>query len=161
MKFFPFYTTFKSKATNKQMTNSSAENRNMTGFNLNWFLKDKNGSQLTDKLPPRQEDWKQEIPTPKYEQHWLEEMVQVARSAITSRSASPRTVTERSACFARTSPSPSRKPPAIMPAATMAELASHALVRGSRQNAVVADDEVTLLSVIAILPRCAGEICCE
>ena len=51
----------------------------MTGFTLNWFLKDINGTQLTEKLPPRQDDWKQEVPTPKYEQTLLAQMVQLAR----------------------------------------------------------------------------------
>ena len=50
----------------------------MTGFTLNWFLKDRNGSQLTEKLPPRQEDWKQEVPNPKYKEPLLAEMVQLA-----------------------------------------------------------------------------------
>ena len=34
---------------------------------------------MTEKLPARQEDWKQEVPTPKYEQPLLAEMVQLAR----------------------------------------------------------------------------------
>ena len=51
----------------------------MTGFTLNWFLEDHNGNQLTEKLPPKEEDWKQEVPTPKYEQPLLADMVQLAR----------------------------------------------------------------------------------
>ena len=51
----------------------------MSGFTLNWFVKNKNGSRLTEKLPPKQEDWKQEVPTPKYELPSLFEMVQLAR----------------------------------------------------------------------------------
>ena len=43
MKFSPFYITFKSKALDKQMTNSLAEEKKMTGFTLNWFMEDKNG----------------------------------------------------------------------------------------------------------------------
>ena len=50
----------------------------MTGFTLNWFLEGSNGSQLTEKLAARQEDWKQEVQTPNYEQPLLAEMVQLA-----------------------------------------------------------------------------------
>ena len=49
--------------------------------------------------------------------------VHVARSAVTSRSASPRTVTVRSAAFMRTSPSPRTNPPMIRPAEIMPALA--------------------------------------
>ena len=51
----------------------------MSGFTLNWFLEDINGSRLTEKLAARQEDWKQEITTPKYEQPLFAQMVQFAR----------------------------------------------------------------------------------
>merc|ERR1711974_328654 len=76
--FFPFHVTLKSQGVSKQITNSSDEERTMSGFTLNWFLEDSNGSRLTEKLPPRQEDWKQEVPTSKYEQP-LSEMVQLIR----------------------------------------------------------------------------------
>ena len=74
-KFFPLHVTFKGK----KMTETSDEEKGRSGFTLNWFLKDKNGNQLTERLPPRQEDWKQEAQTPKYEQPLLAEMVQLAR----------------------------------------------------------------------------------
>ena len=51
----------------------------MTGFTINWFLKDRNGSRLTEKLPPRLEDWTQKALTPNYEQPFLAQMVQLAR----------------------------------------------------------------------------------
>ena len=82
LNFFPFYVLFKSQAISHRMSNSSsAEERRMTGFNLHWFLKDSNGTQLTEKLPPKQEDWKPDglIPAPKYVQPLLAEMVQLAR----------------------------------------------------------------------------------
>ena len=77
---FPFRVFFKSQAIGQRALDpSSDEDRRMTGFKLNWFVKDKNGSRLTEKLPPKQEDWKQEVPTPKYELPSLFEMVQLAR----------------------------------------------------------------------------------
>ena len=79
LKFFPFYVFFKSKALNKQMKNSSDEEKRMTCFTLNWFLKDSNGTRLIEKLPPRQEDWRQEVPSPKYKQPLLTEMIHLAR----------------------------------------------------------------------------------
>ena len=78
LKFFPFYVTFKSPAPGKQMTNSSDEERRISGFTLNWFFEDSNGRQMTEKLPARQQDWKQVVATPKYKPP-LSEMVQLAR----------------------------------------------------------------------------------
>ena len=43
------------------MSSSSDEKKRMSGFTLNWFLEAINGSQLTEKLPPQQEDWRQEV----------------------------------------------------------------------------------------------------
>ena len=74
LKFFPLRVLFKSQ----RRLNSSDKERNMTGFTLNWFIKDKNGSQLTERLPPRLEDWNPEIPAPMYEQPLLADMVQLA-----------------------------------------------------------------------------------
>ena len=78
LKFFPFFLFFESRAINKEKTGSADEDRKMTGFTLDWFLKNRNGSQITEKLPPRQEDWKQKVPTPNYTQP-LAEMAQLAR----------------------------------------------------------------------------------
>ena len=50
----------------------------MSGFTLNWFLKDSNGVQVTEKLPARQEDWEQEPPRPAYKQPLLHDMIQLA-----------------------------------------------------------------------------------
>ena len=79
LKFFPLYVTFKSKAVSQKMADSSNEEKKMTGFSLNWFLEDINSNQLTEKLLPRQENWKQEGPTPEYERTLLREMTQLAR----------------------------------------------------------------------------------
>ena len=88
LKFLPFNVIFRSQAIKKQMTNNSSDDeRRMTGFTLNWFLEDNNGTytlppaqyQPTEKLPARQEDWKQEVSTPTYEQHLLAKMVRLAR----------------------------------------------------------------------------------
>ena len=79
LKFFPFYVTFKSEAVSTQTTNSSDEARKTTGFTIDWFLNDSNGSQLTEKLPPRLEDWTQKALTPNYEQPFLAQMAQLAR----------------------------------------------------------------------------------
>ena len=76
----PFYVLFKSQVDSKKMPNTTeGDDNRMSGFKLNWFLKDSNGSLLTENLPSREEDWKTEVPTPKYKQPLLAEMVQTAR----------------------------------------------------------------------------------
>lgn len=79
LKFFPFTIFLESQAFNKQMINSSDVERSMSGFTLNWFLEDNEGNQVTEKLPPRQNDWKLNVPTPRYEQPFFAEMVQLAQ----------------------------------------------------------------------------------
>ena len=78
LNFFPFHVIFISQGANKTMSGTSSEQYNR-GFILNWFLKDRNGTQLTEKLPSRQEDWNQEIQIPMYKQPMLSEMVQLAQ----------------------------------------------------------------------------------
>ncbi len=52
----------------------------MSGFTLNWFLINSNGSLLTEKLPARAEDWKPDKQqTPRYREPLLADMVQLAR----------------------------------------------------------------------------------
>ena len=75
---FPFNLTLKSPAVRQRMSNSSDERR-MSGFNINWFLEDSNGTCLTEKLPPRAEDWKPDEPIPKHREPSLADMVQLAR----------------------------------------------------------------------------------
>ena len=78
--FFPFHVLFKSHRDGTDTSNSSSgEERRTSGFSLNWFLKDGNGTKVTEKLPVRSEDWKQETPTPAHENPLLLDMVQVAR----------------------------------------------------------------------------------
>ena len=48
------------------MTISSGNKRSASGFTLNWFLKDDNGTQMNDKLPARQEDWENIMVSPNY-----------------------------------------------------------------------------------------------
>ena len=74
--FFPFFLTLKSP----RMSNSSADKRRMSGFTLNWFVEDSNGTRLTEKLPPRAEDWKQDVQqASEYKEPLLADMVQLAR----------------------------------------------------------------------------------
>ena len=80
--FFPFHLLFKSHIDAQPTKNSLlGEDRQTSGFSLNWFLKDINGTRVTEKLPARQDDWKQEtpIPTPSYKQSLLYDMVQLAK----------------------------------------------------------------------------------
>ena len=74
---------YKYKAASKQLLESWKEKR-MTGFRLSWRIEnenppDSNGTRLTEKLPPRAEDWKPDEPIPKYREPLLAEMVQLAR----------------------------------------------------------------------------------
>ena len=71
----PLYLMFKSNSTTNT---SSKEERNISGFTLNWFLKDSNGTQTTEKLPPRQEGWRPEIPNPAYKDPLFQDMVKLA-----------------------------------------------------------------------------------
>ena len=49
---FPLILTFKSPAISQRMSNSSAEEKRLSGFTFSWFLEDSNGTRLTEKLPP-------------------------------------------------------------------------------------------------------------
>ena len=77
--FFPFHVVLKSQAIGERKLNrSSEEKRRIPGFTLNWFLKDSNGTELTKKLAARQDDWKEKVPTAKYEPFFVA-MIQLAR----------------------------------------------------------------------------------
>ena len=76
-----FYVLFQSQTADEGAFNSSLkvrEHRN-SGFTVKWFLKDINGSKLTEEFPPRAEDWKRETPTPSHKQPLLNEMVKLAQ----------------------------------------------------------------------------------
>ena len=78
--FLPFHVLFKGHTDDQPTLNpSSGEESRTPGFTLHWFLKDINGTQVTEKLPARQEDWKIETPTPAYKQPLLDDMVQLAK----------------------------------------------------------------------------------
>ena len=72
----PFYVILRSQRINSSLVE---ERSWMPGFKINWFIADNNGSKLTEQLPSRTEDWKQEEQTPQYEQPLLAEMAQLAR----------------------------------------------------------------------------------
>ena len=56
--------------------------RKMTGFSLSWFLKDITGSRITEVTPDLTADWKHpEADIPKYQNSFLETMVQLASKA--------------------------------------------------------------------------------
>ena len=60
----------------------SWQDRKMTGFSLSWFLKDSNGSHLTEMKHDLTADWKHpEVDIPKYRNPFLETMVQLASKA--------------------------------------------------------------------------------
>ena len=78
--FMPFHVVFKRVAINHTMSNTAqGEKRRTSGFTLNWFIKDNRGIQVTENLPPRQEDWKQSYATPDHRQPLLHDMVQLAK----------------------------------------------------------------------------------
>ena len=72
---------FQSQTVDEGLSNSASQVKEHTnlGFTLNWFLKDSDGSKLTEELPPRAEDWKRETPTPSHKRPLLNEMVELAQ----------------------------------------------------------------------------------
>ena len=59
-------------AINTLMSNSSSDkDRMVSTFTLNWFIETSNGTQLTDRLPAKPEDWKQDVPTPIYKLKYI------------------------------------------------------------------------------------------
>ena len=80
LNFASFDVRYKYRRTpNQQMLEDSMENQTVTGFTLNWFLKDANGTKLTEMLPAKPEDWKTIAPAPRYEQPWFRKMVMLAK----------------------------------------------------------------------------------
>ena len=77
--YLPYHVLFKSKAIKHELSKSSKEeaSNKISGFSLNWFLEARNGTQVTEKLPAKQEDWNQG-PSPAYKQPWLHQLVDIA-----------------------------------------------------------------------------------
>ena len=60
----------------------SWQDKEMTGFSLSWFLKDSNGSRLTEVTPDLTSEWKHlEVDIPKYQNPFLETVVKLASNA--------------------------------------------------------------------------------
>ena len=77
--FFPLHVLLKTSDIGREMINRSHdEEGRISSLTLNWFLKDSNGTKITEKLPARQEDWKQEVQTPLYKDLLLHDMVKLA-----------------------------------------------------------------------------------
>ena len=77
LKFFPLYVLFEAPILSQEISNTSEPRK--SGFTLSWFIKDSKGNQLTEKLPSRPEDWKTDLPSPKFKEVWLVRMVQIAQ----------------------------------------------------------------------------------
>ena len=74
LSLLPFQVLFKSSAVNDQGSN-------IGGFTLSWFLKEIDSTQVSERLPARQEDWKEEapkVPTPAYKDPLLHDMIHFA-----------------------------------------------------------------------------------
>ena len=83
----------------KKLLNSWMGKR-MTGFRLNWYLKDNNGSLITEMKPSIVTDWKSHPAAPNYQEQQLIKMVQLAQQArrqnIDKEEITRRTVFEKS-----------------------------------------------------------------
>ena len=78
--FLPFYVLFERKTLNYEMSNKSQdEDRRISGFSLDWFLKDSNGMKITEKLPAREDDWRQDFSAPMHKHPLLHDMVLLAK----------------------------------------------------------------------------------
>ena len=78
--FSTFHVVYKLAAANQDVLNSWTQNRRITGFSLDWYLKEMNGSRLSAKDFPAREIWTVSSPTPMFEEEnrWLKEMTKVA-----------------------------------------------------------------------------------
>ena len=85
--FSPYYVLFETSSASSNLSNFSNDSNSSaaadvtssySGFSLDWFLVDSNGTRLTEKLPPGLDDWEQESPAPKYKNS-LSDMVNLAR----------------------------------------------------------------------------------
>ena len=76
-----FHVLFQGQTADEGASSSSSEMKvqRKSGFTINWFLKESNGSRLTEILPARAEDWKPEEPTANQKQPLFHEMVKLAQ----------------------------------------------------------------------------------
>ena len=79
--FLPFRVLFKSQAIDQAALNisSSEVEKRISGFSLKWFLENTNRTQTMEKLPARYEDWKQDVPTPRYKEPLLHDLAKLAK----------------------------------------------------------------------------------
>ena len=80
--FSPFTVKYEYLVGSQDLLDSWNDKR-MTGFRLNWFLQDSNGSRLTE-VKPDSVDWRPEPAVPKYRQPEMAKMVQLASKARTN-----------------------------------------------------------------------------
>ena len=71
LQFFPLSIILRSPALSKPLTAETKRRQTVTGFTLNWFLEDGDGTRLTEMLPAREKDWELDLPTPDHEQSLL------------------------------------------------------------------------------------------
>ena len=90
--FFPFYLLFKTRSKSQRLTDQP---RKASGFTLNWFLKDINGTQLTEKLPALKDDWRQKLPIPKYKQPIFTKIIQLAKYLRTEQNMTKEQILEK------------------------------------------------------------------
>ena len=76
---FPsFHLLYKYKAASHHLLDSWKDKRR-TGFTLNWFIQDTNGTVVTKKRQDSLRNWKVKTTQPKHKDYWLDKMVELAR----------------------------------------------------------------------------------
>ena len=79
--YFPVFSVWYKRKIIGQKLPSSKDSNSSTGFRLNWFLRDSNGSRLTPQKPDMPANWKPKGAVPRYEEPSLVRMVQLANMA--------------------------------------------------------------------------------
>ena len=79
LNFPSFEVSYKYHSVNEQLLEDRTKNLTVSGFTLDWYLQEANGTRLTEKLPERPEDWKTGVPAPMYENPWFRKMVMLAK----------------------------------------------------------------------------------
>ena len=75
----PFKVRYNYAASQQKLSDHGKEGQ-MTGFRLDWFIRDRNGSRVTNGKEANDQDW-QPLVTAKYENPWLKRLVELARQA--------------------------------------------------------------------------------